>query len=209
MPILHHKSKRCSLLIGFIGRFWVILFSVALCLFPCACEIVIIDDMSSTTTENRPIDSSVSSHVSSSNNTQPQPPVETGEQPTPLLGSWSSEGPNVDYFDAAGNLAISGFSGEYYQFYADGSFKYLLGGSGPNISGIIFWQGGYVVDENIITLSNIRESWYPSADNRSGMKPYSDKVCNDEQLIFGWSNDGNLIIAEDETSFEKIFYKIK
>lgn len=125
-----------------------------------------------------------------------------------VVGSWSSEGPDVDYFDAYGKLIQSAYSGTYYQFNTDGSFKYMLGGSGPVVSGIILRQGKYAVSGNTISLTGIKESWSPFGVGQQAA--YSDKSLADTRLLFSFEADSRLTLTEDDDiGIEKTFYKIR
>lgn len=132
------------------------------------------------------------------------PPAQTTQN---IVGSWSSDGPDVDYFDTYGKLIETAYSGTYYQFNADGTFKYMLGGSGPVVSGIILWQGRYTLSGNVITLTGIRESWQPWASGQSSA--YADKKVSDVRLLAAFAPDGRLTLTEDnEIEIEKTFYRI-
>lgn len=124
-----------------------------------------------------------------------------------IVGSWSSDGPNVDYFDAYGKLIQSAYSGTYYQFNADGSFKYMIGGSGPVVSGIILRQGKYTVSGNTIALIGVKESWQPFGSNQQAA--YSGKSVSNVRLMFAFEPDGRLTLTEDDDiGIEKTFYRI-
>lgn len=132
------------------------------------------------------------------------PPAQVNQS---IVGSWSSEGPNVDYFDAYGKLIQSAYSGTYYRFNADGTFKYMLGGSGWVASGLLLWQGRYAVSGNTIALTGIKESWSPFGSGQQAA--YSDKSVADARLLFVFEADGRLTLTEDDNiGIEKSFYRI-
>lgn len=133
------------------------------------------------------------------------PPVQTDQS---IVGSWSSDGANVNYFDAYGNFVADAFSGTYYQFNADGTFNYMIGGSGPVVSGIVFEQGRYSVSGTVVSLTGITQSWQPWG---SGQAPaYTDKKVSNIRLLVSFEADGRLTLTEDNgINNGKTFYRIR
>jgi hypothetical protein len=102
-----------------------------------------------------------------------------------LVGTWSSEGSYGTLYDpATGSATGSVYNGEWYLFRSDGTYRYVIMGSGVALSGGIVREGRYSLDGSEIVFRNIVESWYPDA-SRSDQEPaYKDRTVADERLSY-------------------------
>lgn len=107
------------------------------------------------------------------------------KDPRFLVGVWSSSGPSGEMVDPITDLSKGViYNVEMYTFREDGTYRYLIDGSGPIISGIAINEGKYGVQDGILTLSERRESWLPDPA-RGGQRPaYKGKPMEDETLEF-------------------------
>lgn len=114
-----------------------------------------------------------------------------------LIGLWSSSGTSGTLVDpATGTATGSYYSGEWYLFREDGTFRYVIISSGQIISGGVVQEGKYTVRNGELLLTDIRESWYPDL-SLSGQTPsYKDKKAADETRTYEYADGGTTLILD-------------
>jgi len=91
--------------------------------------------------------------------------------------------------------------GEGFHFYADGTFKYVMG-SAVNIpgtqnitmNGVTIWRGNYKAENGNLYLTNVKYSYTPRANDPSGMAAYKDKSAPDAVYKYAFGYDGNYYV---------------
>ena len=94
-------------------------------------------------------------------------------------------------------------------FNADGTFRYAIGGSLPTMSGIVVWDGSYSVSGGTIYLTQIKQSWQPWPDDKSGGPAYTGKAVSDTTLRFKFLDADTLAICEEGRSTAYNYYRVK
>jgi hypothetical protein len=122
-----------------------------------------------------------------------------------LLGLWSASGTSGTMVDpATGTATGSYYSGEWYLFREDGTFRYVIISSGQIISGGVVQEGRYTVRNGEILLTDIRESWYPDL-SLSGQTPsYKDKEAADETRTYEYADGGTTLILDGLDYFYRV-----
>jgi hypothetical protein len=97
-----------------------------------------------------------------------------------LVGAWANSDSFGDVVDAGTGAYIrSAYTGEAYRFQEDGTFWYLIVGSGTVSSGAAVQEGDYVVKGKVLTLRSKTESWTPNP-TKSGQRPaYKNKPVDE------------------------------
>jgi len=81
---------------------------------------------------------------------------------SPLTGNWGT----TNYFGelvnpSTGAFLQSSYTGEWYTFGADGTYRYTIAGSGQFITGVVICAGDYELSGITVHLHQKTESWYP------------------------------------------------
>lgn len=122
-----------------------------------------------------------------------------------LVGSWSSEGPSGTLFDpATGFVTGSYYSLEGYLFRSDGTYRYIIMGSGTIISGAAVNNGKFRVEGDNLILTERTEDWYPDPSSPGNKESYKNRPTTDEMHTIEFITDDELKI--DGTSY---LYRIK
>lgn len=133
--------------------------------------------------------------------------IQKVEQEGLLVGTWSDTHYFGELYDAATGLPkTSAYSGEWYIFWKDGTFRYVIAGSGQFISSVVMNQGKYKFQEDELVLYSIRSSWYPHLSRPGQAASYENKPVEDERLplIFEEMDtiriDGDIFYRHDPNS---------
>jgi hypothetical protein len=108
----------------------------------------------------------------------------------------TSRNPQIDK-DLVGLWAWEwGSDGEWYLFRDDGTFRYVITGSGPIISGGLVVEGQYNAQGGILQFADCKESWYPDP-TASGQKPaYVNKPVDFGPLQYSFTGSDYCKIGE-------------
>jgi len=126
-----------------------------------------------------------------------------------LVGTWASSESFGDVVDAgSGAYVRSAYTGEAYGFHANGTFWYLIIGSGTVSSGAALQKGNYVVNGNVVTLHSHTESWTPNP-NKSGQRPgYKDKPLDEvNKFKFGIEGGNTLNFTTVPYGVQSAFHR--
>src|SRR5579872_3365199 len=88
-------------------------------------------------------------------------PQSTGGGTATLIGQWSTSGYYGEYVDRQGSPVVRAYSSEQYTFRPDGTYHYVIVGSGNIISGVSMTDGTYEFSGNQLHLHQRTENWYP------------------------------------------------
>jgi hypothetical protein len=92
----------------------------------------------------------------------PPAPVPQGPPGTvSLVGKWSTTSYFGDLVDRQGSFVAGAYSGQWYEFLADGSYKYNMFASGNFISGLLSGRGRYEVRGGQLVLHQKETDWTP------------------------------------------------
>lgn len=128
--------------------------------------------------------------------------VGTSDAQRLLVGLWSDTEYYGEMYDYATGMPVdSAYSGQWYLFRADGTFRYVIIGSGQIISGIVVQEGKYKVEGQELVLYKIKASWYPDPSHSNQSPPYEDKADDDERLTLTLDSDPNNIQLNGNTFF--------
>ena len=99
----------------------------------------------------------------------PASPSPSPDAASSLTGNWSSG----NYFGelvnpSTGAFVQSSYSGEWYTFGTDGTYRYTIAGSGQIITGVVICTGTYEVSGGTVRLHQKTESWYPLPRDATG-----------------------------------------
>lgn len=116
--------------------------------------------------------------------TAPAPPQAATGGSGPLVGNWST----ADYYGelvnpSTGAFLQSSYSGEWYSFRADGTYRYTIAGSGQIITGVVIAKGIYEVRGNTVLLHQKTESWYPLPRDATHKPMYQDRPSPEDSTI--------------------------
>ncbi len=102
-----------------------------------------------------------------------------------LIGLWSTEGPSGQLVDPdTGYATGSSYNGSWYLFRRDGTYHYVIIGSGNIISGGVVCEGKYAVGNGKIYLTDVKESWYPDPAVSGQEAAYRDKPGDDHTIYY-------------------------
>jgi hypothetical protein len=122
-----------------------------------------------------------------------------------LIGLWSTEGPSGEMVDpATGYGTGSIYNGEWYLFRKDGTFRYVIVGSGQILSGSVVWEGKFSIRDDEIRLTNIKECWYPDPAATGQKDAYEDKRIKDTTIQYRYGDDENTLIVNDADNFTRV-----
>lgn len=123
-------------------------------------------------------------------------------QDSSLVGLWSQDGPTGTLVDPATGYATgSVYNGEWYLFRDDGTYRYVMVGSGSIISGGVVHEGRYEVSGNQILLKARLESWYPNPTKTGQTPSYTDKPEADKTLTYELMENESKLIIDGFDSF--------
>ena len=136
-------------------------------------------------------------------NTTPAPSGSgAAAQNSSLVGLWSQDGPTGTLVDpATGYTTGSVYNGEWYLFRDDGTYRYVLVGSGSIISGGVVHEGRYEVSGNQILLKSTLVSWYPNPAKTGQSASYENKPEADKTVTYELMENGTKITIDGDTFF--------
>jgi hypothetical protein len=117
-----------------------------------------------------------------------------------LLGIWTC-GTSPGYVvDSEGNIQNDAYSDELYHFYDNGSYTYMIVGSGTIINGLVKDNGKYRVSGNKLYLYDSVESFTPSEGETR--PAYTDEPAKDQTLAYSFEDDGKTLnLKNEDTGF--------
>lgn len=126
-----------------------------------------------------------------------------------LVGTWASSDSFGDVVDAgSGAYVRSAYAGEAYGFRQDGTFWYLIVGSGTVSSGAALQKGNYVVNGDIVTLHSRTESWTPNPDKSGQRAAYKDKPVEEvNKFKFSFKGANTLNFASVPDGVQSTFHR--
>jgi hypothetical protein len=111
-------------------------------------------------------------------------PAPATSQAYTLTGNWGTVGFYGDLVNpSTGAFVQSSYTGEWYMFNADGTYRYTIAGSGRFITGVVICNGTYDASGNTIRLHQKTESWYPLPNDATHKLAYKDKPTPEETTI--------------------------
>lgn len=120
----------------------------------------------------------------------------------PLVGVWSRDGASGTLVDPATGYATGSiYNGEWYVFREDGTFRYVIVGSGTVISGGVVVEGKYRVVDDTVEMTGVFESWYPNPARTDQTPAYTNKAGLDRTLPFEVSADGTQVVIGGTDTF--------
>jgi len=122
-----------------------------------------------------------------------------------LIGLWSTEASSGGMVDpdsgySTGNI----YDGTWYLFSSDGTYRYMMVGSGNIISGIVVLEGNYSVSNGKIYLTDVKASWYPDPAQSGQEEAYKDKDYDDQTLYYQFIGGMDTLKINDNEKFHRI-----
>jgi hypothetical protein len=128
-----------------------------------------------------------------------------GVSNTGLIGLWSTEGPSGELVDPATGFSTGDiYSGEWYLFRDDGTYRYVIVGSGSILSGGVVSEGKYEVRNGELLMTHIRESWYPDPGVPGQKDAYKNKKVRDETRAYRFEDDNKTLVIDETSYFTKV-----
>lgn len=122
-----------------------------------------------------------------------------------IIGLWSSEGPSGEMVDPGTGYATGSiYNGSWYLFNEDGTFRHVIVGSGPIISGGVVSEGKYSVVNGKIVLTDVRESWYPDPAVKGQTAAYEDKSVDDAVLDYRYDEQDDTLVINDLDFYHRV-----
>ena len=135
-----------------------------------------------------------------------------GKMDKRLIGQWSSIGPTGNLMDpSTGAITGSYYNGTWYLFRGDGTFRYVIIGSGSIISGTAVTEGKFTTSGTTISFADCKESWYPAAGRTGQRERYEGKPTTFEPLLYRFESENELKLssaAEEPSGYADVFYRI-
>lgn len=126
----------------------------------------------------------------------------------PIVGDWSDTIHQWLMVDAVTGLpAESDWSGKWYFFREDGTFRYAIGGCGPFICGLVVQDGYYTLEDGAIKTYSVLEDWIPRPNDPKQNPAYRDKPIAGFDYPFWFDEEGNLVIVDD-MGWEDTYYRL-
>lgn len=128
----------------------------------------------------------------------------SGTSDTGIVGLWSQDGASGSLVDpSTGAVTGSVTNGEWWLFRADGTFRYVIVSTGQIISGGVVQEGSYSVSGGRLTLSGVKESWYPTAGVSGQTPQYVNKAIDDWSVTWSISADGGSLTIDGTDTFAR------
>jgi len=126
-----------------------------------------------------------------------------------IAGTWSTSRAYGAVADAVSGVYRRGvFSGEVYSFRENGTFRYVMAGSGQAVSGMAIEEGSYGVDGNVVTTHAKRESWQPDPSHPGQRQAYRDRPAGrTRQFVFTFRDARTLVLRDARGGMETVLYK--
>jgi hypothetical protein len=107
-----------------------------------------------------------------------------GGQAGSVIGNWSTSNVYGDIVNrSTGAFLMSNYSGEWYIFKADGTYRYTHAASGRFIAGVVITEGSYEGRGDTVLLHQKTESWYPFHNDPSHKPMFKDKPTPEETTL--------------------------
>lgn len=74
---------------------------------------------------------------------------------------------------------------------------------------MVLWDGNFSVSGDTIYLTQIKQSWQPWPDDKTGGPAYTGKAISDTTLKFEFLNADTLAIREEGRSAAYNYYRMK
>ena len=104
-----------------------------------------------------------------------------------IVGQWATSSSFGDVVSPTGAYVRSAYSGEAYRFRKDGTYFYVIVGSGTLISGTAVVQGTYKVEGQRLILTEKTEDWTPNPNMAHQRPAYRNKPMGDKVLEYAFS----------------------
>jgi hypothetical protein len=130
---------------------------------------------------------------------QPSLAPATPQQPqsSALVGTWNTGSYYGELVNSSGVAVQSSYSGERYEFAADGTYRYTHAASGRIITGVVICLGTYDARGDTVQLHQKTESWYPMPHSTNQKAPFRDKPTPQEiTLQIERRGPGEIVIHE-------------
>lgn len=122
-----------------------------------------------------------------------------------LIGLWSTEGPAGELVDPdTGYATGSIYNGTWYLFRDDGTYRYVIIGSGDFISGGVVCEGYYSVSSGKIYLTDVKESWYPDPAKPGQEAAYKGKKGDDQTLYYRFTDGVDTLNIDELNYFHRV-----
>ena len=105
-----------------------------------------------------------------------------------VVGDWATSQAFGDVVSSSGTFVRSAYSGEAYHFHNDGTYWYVIVGSGTLISGTAVVKGTFELKGNHLILREQSEDWTPNPNMARQRPAYRNKPLGNK-------------IEEDDVSF--------
>jgi hypothetical protein len=129
---------------------------------------------------------------------QPAPQAAPAQpQSFTLMGNWGTVGYYGELVNSRGMAVQSRYSGEWYKFDPDGTYRYSMAASGRIVTGVVICVGTYEASGNTVRLHQKTESWSPMPSASNQKPPYKDKPMPREvTLTIEPRGPGEMIVRE-------------
>jgi len=107
-----------------------------------------------------------------------------------IAGQWATSSNFGDVVSATGAYVRSAYSGEAYRFNKDGTYWYIIVGSGTLISGAAVVKGTYEVKGDRLLLTEKTEDWTPNPNMAHQRPAYKNKPMGDKVLEYAFNFAG-------------------
>ena len=123
-----------------------------------------------------------------------------------LCGVWSSDGSLGNMIDpSTGAIKGSVYNGEWYIFRNNGTFRYVIIGSGPIIGGEVIVEGNFIAHDGKIVFSDCKESWCPNPAKTGQKQAYKEKPIDQAPRTYYLECTEIMVLREG--GYSQHFYK--
>ncbi len=124
-----------------------------------------------------------------------------------LVGFWADNLHTHQLVDAVTGLPSgTGWSGEWFAFDADGTFRRLVGGCGPIICGLVIQHSKYEVAGSTLRLFEVLQDWVPMPSDAQRNPEYSNRPKDDILFTLEFVEEGRLRLTEEGAAWHIYLY---
>jgi len=127
-----------------------------------------------------------------------------------LIGNWATSQSFGDVVDAGTGATLrASYTGQAFRFRKNGTYQYVLVGSGTLMTGVVVERGKYVVKGSRLYLRHVTQDWSPSPSHAHQQPAYKNKPVENENFEISFKGADSLLLVDLKLKTRTLVERIK